>query len=100
MAVVVDTQDVEDDESHVGVALVPVRREAFTGPADALAAASLARCLAIALVAARHVGAYEWDGRFAARQAAEIAAWDQMERVEWAALPLQSADRTRVGGSA
>jgi hypothetical protein len=100
MAVMVDTEDVEDDVAHVDGALTPIRREAFTGEPDVLAASSLVRCLTIALVAARHVGAFEWDGRFAVRLAAEIAAWDQMERVDWAALPLQSADRTRVGGSA
>ena len=85
---------------HVDGALTPVRREAFTRQPDTLAASSLVRCPATALVAARHVGAYEWDGRLAVRHLVEIAAWDQMERVDWAALPLQSADRTRVGGSA
>jgi hypothetical protein len=101
IAVMVDTEDdVEDGDARVDVALTPARWEACGGQPDVLAASSLVRCIAIALVAARHIGVYEWDGRFAVRQAAEMAAWDQMDGVEWASLPLQSADRTRAGGSA
>jgi hypothetical protein len=92
MAVMVDTQDdVEDGGALVDTDLRPVPRGAWGGEVDAPAARSLARCIAIGLIAARHVGIYRWDGCFAVRDAAEIVAWDRIERVDWAGLPLQSA---------
>lgn len=90
MAVMIDTEeDVEGGAALVEVALTPIGRKRCAQPA-ALAAASLVRCIAIALVAARHVGLYEWNGRFPVRDLAEMVAWDQIEGVEWATDPVQS----------
>jgi hypothetical protein len=91
MAAMIDTQeDVEDDGVLVDTTLQPVPRAVRCGELDLLAASSLVRCIAIGLVAARRVGVYRWEGCFAARHAAENAAWDRMERVDWAGLSLLS----------
>lgn len=88
-AVMVDTErDVRPGSAQVDVALQPAPRHQGAQEPDVLAACGLARCTAIALVAAAHVGAYRWTDRFAVRQAVEAVAWDRMDRVDWSELPL------------
>ncbi|MBB5874646.1 hypothetical protein F4553_008080 [Allocatelliglobosispora scoriae] len=63
---------------------VPLDPPILTGPIDPgaasrLAAASLARCLAIGLVAAVHAGRFRWPGTFKVPAAVDHAAWDLLE---------------------
>jgi hypothetical protein len=86
MATMIDTQeDVDAAAAPVDVALRPVPRQGIGEP-GMIAACSLTRCIAIGLKAAANIGAYRWDGCFPVRRAAEAAAWDRMEHVEWAGL--------------
>jgi hypothetical protein len=85
--------DVEEDVAGCAefLDIAPGQRPRLVdGGPDTLAADLLVRCIAVALAAARHMGVYHWDGCFAVREAAEAAAWDTIERIDWSQLSLQS----------
>lgn len=69
------------DHPALDVSLDPLRVSGPVEPAaaSALAAASLARGLAIGLVAAVHAGRFRWSGTFPVRDAVANAAWDLLE---------------------